>query len=137
MQWQRGSFTIDTNPDRLDRAAIASWLRESYWASDRSAEAVRRSWDNAAVVFGLYDGELQIGCARVVSDCVSIAYPADVFVLPEYRGRGLGSWMFGVIVEHPDLTTAGWVLHTRDAHDLYRRFGFQSPGERLMERPRP
>lgn len=136
MQWQRDEYAIDTDRSRLDWEAIVRWLQGSYWARERSVEAIHRSWDASAFVFGLYAGGRQVGCARVVSDAVSMAYLADVFVEPEHRGKGLGVWLVQTIVSHPDLSTVGWLLHTRDAHELYRRAGFDSPGPRLMERPR-
>ena len=137
MQWHCDGYTIDTDRDRLDQARIAAWLRKSYWASTRPPAAVRRSWQEAGVVFGLYHGQEMVGCARVVTDFVSIAYLADVYLMPEHRGRGLGRWLVQSIVAHPELATVGWLLHTRDAHGLYRQAGFADPSSRLMERPRP
>ena len=136
MRWQRGAYTIDTDRQRLDMAAITEWLLGSYWASDRSPEAIRRSWQIADPVFGLYAGEEIVGCARVVTDFVAIAYLADVFVAPAHRGSGLGLWLVETAVGHPDLSTVRWLLHTRDAHALYRRVGFREAGPRVMERPR-
>lgn len=135
MQWRRGDFTIDTDRERLDRDAIGHWISGSYWATGRPLEKIRLSWDAAAIVFGLYHGDRQIGCARVVSDYVTIAYLGDVFIEPEYRGQGFGMWLVESIVDHPDLAGTRWLLHTRDAHELYRRFGFIDVGPRLMERP--
>ncbi len=135
MQWQRGEYSIDTDRERLDWDAIVPWLQGTYWASGRSDEAIHRSWEAAAIVFGLYAGERQIGCARVVSDTVAIAYLADVFIEPRHRGMGLGLWLVETIVAHPDLSTVRWLLHTADAHPLYRRVGFEAPGPRVMERP--
>jgi GNAT superfamily N-acetyltransferase len=137
MQWRRGAFAIDTDRDRLDLEAITGWLQASYWARTRSAAAVRRSWERSKPVFGLYAGERQIGCARVVTDFVAVAYLADVFLVPEHRGAGLGRWLVETIVSHPELATVGWLLHTRDAHHLYRQVGFQDVGPKIMERPRP
>jgi GNAT superfamily N-acetyltransferase len=136
MQWQRGAYSIDTDRERLDMERIITWLRGTYWAGGRAPEVIRRSWDGSALAFGLYEGAQQIGCARVVSDRVTVAYLADVFLLPDYRGQGLGTWLMQTIIGHPDLATVGWLLHTRDAHALYHRVGFVERGERLMERPR-
>lgn len=117
---------------------IARRLGTTYWAATRPPEAIRRSWDNSPVVFGLYRGEEIAGWARVVTDFVAIAYLADVFLIPEHRGRGLGLWLVETVVGHPDLLTVRWLLHTNDAHGLYRRVGFtEANAARLLERPRP
>jgi|SRR5579884_790133 len=136
MQWQRGAYTIDTDRQRLELDRIAAWLGDTYWARGRSPAAVRRSWDNAGVVLGLYAGEELVGCARVVTDFVAVAYLADVFLLPAHRGRGLGRWLVETALTHPEIGDVRWLLHTRDAHGLYARLGFAPPGPRLMERPR-
>ena len=89
-----------------------------------------------SMCFGLYDGDGQVGFARVITDFATFAYLADVFVLPSHRGRGLAVWLMEVIRAHPELRgLRRWVLATRDAHDLYRKSGFQAledPG-RFME----
>ena len=136
MRWRRGRYTIDTDRGRLDMAAILGWLGGSYWASTRPPEAVRRSWEAADPVFGLYADEKMAGCARVVTDFVAVAYLADVFLVSEHRGAGLGLWLVETVVGHPDLTSVRWLLHTRDAHGLYRRVGFVQAGDAVMERPR-
>ena len=89
---------------------------------------------NKIRVLGLYCDERQIGFARVVSDGVAVAYLADVYVLEPHRGRGLGLELVREMVENGPLERVRWLLHTRDAHRLYRRLGFDRPGERLMER---
>lgn len=137
MQWQRDGYTIDTDRGRLPMEIVARWLRTTYWAATRPPEAIRRSWDNSALVFGLYRGEEIAGWARVVTDGVAVAYLADVFLVPEHRGRGLGLWLVETIVGHPDLAGVRWLLHTDDAHDLYRRVGFtEADAARVLERPR-
>jgi GNAT superfamily N-acetyltransferase len=137
MQWHRNDYTLDDDRTRLDMPRIVGWVQNSYWAFGRPEPVVRRSWDNAAVVIGLYAGDEQVGCARVVTDLATMAYLADVLILPEHRGHGLGRWLVEILVAHPNLVGLRWLLHTRDAHDLYRRVGFVPAGERLMERPRP
>jgi GNAT superfamily N-acetyltransferase len=89
----------------------------------------------ATRVVGVYFEDRQVGFARAVSDGAAVAYLADVYVLPEHRGHGLGVEVVREIVENGPLADRRWLLHTRDAHELYRRFGFGPPGERLMERP--
>lgn len=137
MLWMRNGYELDDNRERLDMDQISTWIRGAYWASDRSHENVLKSWAGSVVPFGLYapDGTMA-GCARAISDLVTTAYLADVFIAPEHRGRKLGLWMMECIVSHPELALVRWLLHTRDAHDLYRKVGFESPTERLMERPR-
>jgi GNAT superfamily N-acetyltransferase len=124
MDWQKEGFLISTDRGRLDRAAIHEFLRDSYWARGIPREVVDRSIDNA-LCFGLYEGDRQIGLARVITDLATFAYLSDVYVLPSYRGRGLATWLMKVVFEHPDLQRLRrWMLATRDAHGLYRKFGF-------------
>jgi GNAT superfamily N-acetyltransferase len=137
MQWHRDGYTLDDDRARLDMPHIVDWVQTSYWATGRPTEVVLRSWANAAVVIGLYTGAEQVGCARVVTDLATAAYLADVFILPEHRGNGLGLWLVETLVAHPDLAGCRWLLHTRDAHDLYAKAGFRPAGARVMERPRP
>ncbi|HEX4899041.1 MAG TPA: GNAT family N-acetyltransferase [Pyrinomonadaceae bacterium] len=138
--WQRGEFLISTDQRCLDREMIHDFLsRQSYWAKGRELEVVNRGIDNS-LSFGIYRGEQQIGFARVVTDYATFAWLADVFVLEEYRGRGLGKWLIEVILAHPQLQGfRRWALATKDAHELYRGFGFNElmRPERWMERPDP
>jgi GNAT superfamily N-acetyltransferase len=99
---------------------------------------VRASID-ASLPFGLYHPTGQVGFARVVTDWVVVAYLADVFVLEPHRGRGLGKWLVDVVTGTPELARIRrWILGTRDAHDLYRRFGFAEPAPGvLMEKLDP
>lgn len=123
--WRRDGFEISTDPSRVDRAAVHAFLTESYWARGVPREVVDRSIGNS-LPFGLYDGARQIGFARVITDRATYAYLADVYVLPEYRGRGLGKWLVQSVMAHPDLQgLRRWSLVTRDAHGLYREFGFK------------
>jgi ribosomal protein S18 acetylase RimI-like enzyme len=127
---------LDDDPARVDVDAVHDFLsNHSYWAEGRDRETVVRLVRTAQRVVGLYDGGRQIGFARVVSDDASLAYLADVYVLPEYRGLGLGVELVREAIEHGPYARRRWMLHTRDAHELYRRFGFGKPTERLMERP--
>ena len=135
MEWTRGSYTISTERARLDRDTIHGFLRESYWARGIPREVVDRSIENA-LCFGLYDGERQVGFARVITDRATFAYLGDVFVLDSHRGRGLSKWLMEVVMGHPELQNLRrWSLATQDAHGLYERFGFRRPAnpDRLME----
>jgi GNAT superfamily N-acetyltransferase len=135
MEWQHGDYSISTDRERLDREVIHAFLRESYWAKGIPREVVDRAIENA-LCFGLYEGNRQIGFARVISDFSTFAYLADVFVVDSHRGRGLGKWLMQVIRAHPDLQNLRrWMLATSDAHGLYRKFGFRrlEKPERIME----
>ena len=139
-QWQRGAYTISTDPQRLDVTLIHHYLSTStYWATGRPLEVVRRSLEHS-LCFGLYQGAAQVGFARVITDYATFAWVADVFVLEAQRGQGLGTWLTEVIVGHPDLQGfRRWALATKDAQELYRKFGFgelKRP-ERWMERHDP
>ncbi len=138
--WERGEYFITTDRLRLNVALIHKFLStETYWAVGRSVEVVKRSLDNS-LCFGIYRETEQVGFARVVTDFATFAWLADVFVVPEHRGRGLAKWLMAVILAHPELQGfRRWVLATKDAHSLYAQFGFiplHRP-ERWMERPDP
>lgn len=137
MQWTRDQFMLDDDRQRLDMERILGWLAESYWARARTAAEVQRSWDAAGIVIGLYDGDALIGCARAVTDFTRFAYLSDVYVDPTYRGLGLGRWLVQTMIEHPAAPEVRWVLHTSDAHGLYRQLGFDAADESVMQRPRP
>jgi len=138
-EWQREPYTISTDPARLDLNLIHSFLTTSYWAAGVPMEIVRRSIEHS-LPFGLYEGDRQIGFARVITVYATYAYLADVFVLEASRGAGLGKWLVAVIAAHPDLRgLRRWMLATRDAHGLYRTVGFEllKAPERWMEKHTP
>ncbi|MBI4675716.1 MAG: GNAT family N-acetyltransferase [Chloroflexi bacterium] len=124
-----------TDKTRLDLEAIVAFLARAYWAQGRTREVIARSIQNS-ICFGLYDGDKQIGFARVISDRATFAYLCDVYIADECRGRGLGKWLMEVVMAHPELQgLRRWTLATRAAHGLYRQFGWtelKSP-ERWME----
>ena len=125
MEWKRGPLSISTDPSRLDRELIHRFLGASYWAAGIPREIVDRSIEGA-LCFGMFDGDRQIGFARAITDRATFAYLADVFVVESHRGRGLANWMMQVIMGHPELQgLRRWILMTRDAHGLYRKFGFR------------
>lgn len=139
-EWQRGEYEISDDRARLDIEVIHNFLStESYWAIGRDVATVQRSIENS-LPFGIYKDNALVGFARVVTDYATFAWLADVFVLNEYRGQGLSKWLVEVILAHPDLQGfRRWVLATKDAHELYRKYGFldlKRP-ERWMERPDP
>ena len=134
-EWRRDGFTISTDRSKLDREAIHGFLAGSYWATGIPREVVDRSIEGS-LCFGVFDGESQVGFARVITDSATFAYLADVFVLELYRGRGLAAWLMECILAHPDVQgLRRWMLLTRDAHPLYRKSGFRDLAhpERVME----
>jgi GNAT superfamily N-acetyltransferase len=131
----RDGYDLDDDRDRVDRAAVHAFLVHSYWAEGRSREVSDALVASAARVVGLYRGDALVGFARIVSDGHTVAYLADVYVLDEHRGRGFGLELVRFAVcEGPLAGVRKWLLHTRDAHGLYRQLGFDVPDERLMER---
>jgi GNAT superfamily N-acetyltransferase len=133
-------FVIDTDAARLDLAVIHDFLAtESYWSPGVSLTKVERQLKHS-LCFGLYQGEKQAGFARVISDFTTFAYVADVFVLRPYRGQGLGKWLVKTILAHPELQgLRRWTLNTKDAHSLYRQYGFDNdphPENYMMLRPK-
>ena len=132
-----GGYELDDDPARLDLDAIWAFLStEAYWGRTRTRELFERQAREAAQVIGLYLRERQVGLEHAFTDDV-VAYLADVYVLSEHRGRGFGVELVRAMVEEGPLRDLRWLLHTRDAHALYAKFGFGPPGERVMERPPP
>ena len=132
-----GGYELDDDPERIDRDAVHDYLARSYWAEGRPRGVQDALIDNAARVVGLYlDGE-QVGFSRAISDGHVQSYLADVYVLDGHRGRGLGVELVRFSVDEGPLAQTKWYLHTRDAHDLYRKFGFVEPSERVLERVTP
>jgi GNAT superfamily N-acetyltransferase len=124
MEWQSGAFTISTDKARLDRAMICEFLASSYWAKSTPRERILKSIETS-LTWGLFEGGRQIGYARAFSDFCRNAFLSDVFVVPEYRGRGLGQWLVETVLAHPELAGVRWLLRTADAHGLYEKFGFE------------
>jgi GNAT superfamily N-acetyltransferase len=128
-------YELDDDPERIDRVAVHRYLSEkSYWAGGRSREVQDELVSGAARVVGLYYGGAQIGFTRTLSDGHTQSYLADVYVLEEHRGRGLGVELVRFSVDEGPFFRTKWFLHTEDAHDLYRKFGFAEPGRRALER---
>jgi len=132
-------FELDDDPERVDLDAVHAFISgESYWGRGRSREFVERTIRGSQRVTGLYLDGRQVGFARAVSDGATVAYLADVYVLSEYRGRGLGLELVREIIEGGELADIHWLLHTADAGGLYERIGFREGPIRfpLMERSR-
>jgi GNAT superfamily N-acetyltransferase len=128
-------YELDDDRSRLDREAIHAYVGGvSYWAKGRTRERQDELIDVSDRVVGLYKDGSQVGFARAVDcDAAGFVYLADVYVLDEHRGHGLGVELVREIVEQGPYADRKWVLHTRDAHALYEKFGF-GPHERLMQR---
>jgi len=131
-----GDILVTTDPARLDLTTIHRFLSGSYWAKGIPREVVERSVRHS-ICFGAFEGDRQVGFARVISDRATFAYVADVFVLDGHRGRGIGKRIMACMTSHPELQNLRlWSLFTRDAHGLYRQHGFREARypDRLMER---
>ena len=129
-------YELDDDPARIDREAVHRYLGgESYWAKGRPRELQDALIDNAARVVGLYHAGVQVGFSRAISDGHVQSYLADVYVLEEHRGQGLGVELVRFSVDEGQLAGTKWLLHTADAHELYRRLGFVEPGSATLERP--
>lgn len=130
---EQDGFFISTDKNFLDIEAIYNFLsKESYWLKGITKEIVEASIENSIICYGIFEGNpangsaKQIGFARVVSDLVRFSWLGDVFILPEYRGRGLSKWLMSIITENPKLKGTSFQLATKDAHTLYAQFGFKS-----------
>jgi GNAT superfamily N-acetyltransferase len=130
-----GGYELDDDAGRLDREAVHRFLaEESYWATGRPRAVMDELIDAAARVVGLYHQGEQVGFTRTLSDGHTQSYLADVYVLDEHRGRGLGTELVRFTVDEGPFAQTKWFLHTEDAHGLYRKFGFGPPGPRALER---
>ena len=132
-----GGYELDDDCARIDRGEVHRFVsEESYWAPGRPREAMDGLIDRADRVVGLYHGGAQVGFSRTVDAAdAGLVYLADVYVHPAHRGRGLGVELVRFTVEEGPYAERRWILHTKDAHDLYARFGF-GWAERLIERPK-
>jgi GNAT superfamily N-acetyltransferase len=138
MRYPLSRYELDDDPERIDRKAVWAFLSgEAYWERWRARDDVERQLDSAWRVVGAYEcatGRM-VGFARAISDGVAYAYLADVYVLAETRGQGLGSALVATMIDRGPGAGFRWCLHTRDAHGLYGKFGFAPPDDRYLERP--
>lgn len=136
---QPTQYEISTDSSRFDIDLIHRFLTNSYWAEGIPREIVERSIENS-LCFGIFDRDQQVGFARVITDRATFAYLGDVFVIESHRGRGLSKQLMQAIMDHPELQDLRrWSLVTRDAHGLYKQFGFTplANPQRYMERSDP
>lgn len=135
VEWRRDAYVVSTDPGRLDIAATAEILASTYWAPEVSEDVVRRAVGNS-IGFGLYDGDQQVGFARVVTDRATFAWVGDVFIVESHRNRGLSLWLMRCVLAHPELQELRrWMLASTTARGLYERLGFTplSAPERFLE----
>jgi GNAT superfamily N-acetyltransferase len=124
-EWRLGEYSISTDKHRLDLRAIHSFLTKTYWAEGIPFEIVKKSIEHS-LNFGVYKAEKQVGFARVITDYATYAYIGDVFIMEDFRAQGLSIWLMQVIADYPELQgLRRWSLLTSDAHELYRKTGFQ------------
>ena len=131
-------YEIDDDPGRIDRDTVWEFLStEAYWGTTRGRADFEAQLASAWRVVGAYETATgrQVGFARAISDGVATAYLSDVFILPAARGGGLGRELVATMIDRGPGSGFRWSLHTRDAHELYRKFGFAEPDSRYMERP--
>ena len=128
-------FELDDGPARVDVDELHRFLStEAYWAEGRRRETVEHLVRVSQRVVGLYRGARLVGFCRAVTDGITVVYLADVYVLPEFRGRGLGVELLREMIENGPYADRTWILHTEDAHSLYEKFGFAVPNYKVLER---
>ncbi len=139
MIFSAGAYELDDNPGRVDKDAVWEFLStQAYWGRFRTRADFEKQFASAWRVVGAYEAATgrQVGFARAISDGVSFAYLADVFVLPDARGAGLGKDLVAAMIDRGPGAGFRWTLHTDDAHGLYGKFGFAKPDHTYLERPR-
>ena len=140
VEHHRGEYTLSDNPARIDPVAVHAYLVKSYWAEGIPLELVRKCIAGSLCVGVYHPAAGQVAFARVVTDRSTFGYLCDVYVLEDHRRRGLAKWMMESLMSHPDLQgLRRFSLMTKDAHDVYRPFGFAPAAhpERYMEIARP
>lgn len=129
-------ISISTDKNKLDLPFVLNFLKNTYWAKDRTLESLKRSIDNS-LCFGIYLNDQQIGFARVISDLVTFAYPMDVFIVEEQQNKGYASMLMEAVMNEPKLQQIKiWGVATLEAHGLYKKFGFTEVAnpEKLLEK---
>ena len=124
MNWKQEDYTITDDNNAADIDFIWETLQKTYWAEGRSRDVVEKSVRNS-ILFSIFKNDEPVGYARVVSDGITFAWICDVFILPDYRGHGLGKWLMKCCLEHPSTKVNINLLATRDAHGLYEQYGFK------------
>ena len=124
MLWERGDFLITSDQNRVDIDALHAMLSQTYWAKDRSRDAVAKSVENS-LSFSVFKGDEQVGFVRAITDGITYAVILDMIIREDFRGQGLGKWLVQCIGEHPEVVPLRQVLWTVDADDFYRQSGFR------------
>ena len=138
MIYTSGAYELDDDPSRTDKDAVWRFLStEAYWGKYRSRADFEAQMASAWRIVGVYESATgrQVGFARAISDGVAFAYLADLFILADARGGGLGKELVATMIDRGPGAAFRWTLHTSDAHELYRKYGFAEPDTRYMERP--
>jgi N-acetylglutamate synthase-like GNAT family acetyltransferase len=138
-EWIKDDYLLSTDKSKIDVRIVHQFLSQSYWAENIPIEIVQKAIDHS-LCFAVYHHQQLIGFARVISDFATFAYLADVFIIPEQRGKGLSKWLMKVIMDHSQLQQLRrFTLATRDAHGLYAQFGFTAfdKPERWMQKHDP
>ncbi len=124
MLWERGDFLITSDQNRVDIDALHAMLSQTYWAKDRSRDAVAKSVENS-LSFSVFKSDEQVGFVRAITDGITYAVILDMIIREDFRGQGLGKWLVQCIGEHPEVVPLRQVLWTVDADDFYRQSGFE------------
>ena len=132
MEWVRDEYVISDDRSRVQVEVVADLLARTFWGHRRPWEVVEKLI-HTSMCFSLLRHQEQIGFARVVTDYAVFSWLSDVVIKDGYRGRGLGGWLTGCILEHPQISGTQFVLQTTEAAGLYKKFGFQA-NEKLMTR---
>ena len=138
MIYTSGAYELDDDPSRTDKDTVWRFLStEAYWGKYRSRADFEAQMASAWRIVGVYESATgrQVGFARAISDGVAFAYLADLFILADARGAGLGKELVATMIDRGPGAAFRWTLHTSDAHELYRKYGFAEPDTRYMERP--
>jgi GNAT superfamily N-acetyltransferase len=133
LEWNKAGFMISDDPQLIDRDAVFSLLSNTYWGENVKREIIEQGIDHSHC-FGIYQDGNQIGFTRVITDKAVFSWILDVVIDENSRGNGLGKWLLDCILNHPDLKHTKFRLTTKDAHEFYRKFGFEE--EEILMRPR-
>jgi GNAT superfamily N-acetyltransferase len=123
MEWKKEQYRVTDDAGEFHINEICELLKKTYWGFDRTEKQIKKSLEHSLAV-GLFDGTRQIGFSRAVTDYVTFSWICDVVVHDDYRSKGLGKWMLQCLFDHPEIISTRMILVTKDAQDLYRKYGF-------------
>ncbi|WP_346917078.1 GNAT family N-acetyltransferase [Clostridium sp.] len=133
MEWNEGMYKISNDKSLLSIKKISNLLSKSYWASKRTMEVIQKSIDNS-ICYGVYYNDEQIGYGRIITDYATTYYICDIIIDENHRGKRLGRKLIECMIEFEDFGKKFGILSTRDAHDLYKKYGFRKDNENFMYR---